>query len=53
MIDTELDALRQAGVKGVQLGVSPTNIRAKGFYEHLGFIDISQPGDVTFGMKLQ
>ena len=53
MIDTELDALRQAGVKGVQLGVSPTNIRAKGFYEHLGFIDISQPGDVTFGLKLQ
>ena len=26
--------------------------RAKGFYEHLGFVDISQPGHVTYGMKL-
>jgi ribosomal protein S18 acetylase RimI-like enzyme len=52
LIETELDALRRAGVKGVQLGVSPVNLRAKGFYEHLGFTDISQPGDVTFGMKL-
>ncbi len=52
MIETELDALRRAGVKGVQLGVSPTNKRANGFYEHLGFIDISLPGHVTYGMKL-
>jgi ribosomal protein S18 acetylase RimI-like enzyme len=53
MIETELDAFRRAGAKGVQLGVSPTNIRAKGFYEHLGFSDISKPGHVTFGMKLR
>jgi ribosomal protein S18 acetylase RimI-like enzyme len=53
MIDAELDALRRAGVRGVQLGVSPTNLRAKGFYEHIGFTDISQPGDLTFGMKLR
>src|SRR3569623_1372547 len=53
MIETELDALREAGVKGVHLGVSPTNLRAKGFYAHLGFKDISQPGDVTFGMTLR
>ena len=53
MIETELDALRRAGVKGVQLGVSPTNIRAKTFYEHLGFTDISLPGYVTFAMPLQ
>lgn len=52
MIETELEALRRAGVRGVQLGVSPTNARAKGFYEHLGFIDISLPGHVTYGMKL-
>jgi ribosomal protein S18 acetylase RimI-like enzyme len=52
MIETELDALRRAGVKAVQLGVAPTNDRAKGFYEHLGFVDISQPGHVTYGMKL-
>jgi ribosomal protein S18 acetylase RimI-like enzyme len=51
MMETELDALRQAGVRGVQLGLSPANTRAKGFYEHLGFTDISRPGHVTFGMK--
>lgn len=53
LIETELDALRRAGVRGVQLGVSPTNDRAKGFYEHLGFADISKPGHVTYGMKLR
>ena len=53
MIETELDALRRAGVKGVQLGVSPTNVRAMGFYRHLGFVDISKPGHVTYAMKLR
>lgn len=53
LIETELDALRRAGVKGVQLGVSPTNPRASGFYEHLGFVDISLPGFVTYGMALR
>ena len=52
MIDTELAALRQAGVRGVHLGVSPTNESAKGFYRHLGFTDISRDGHVVFGMKL-
>lgn len=52
LIDTELDALRRAGVKGVQLGVAPANLRASGFYAHLGFVDISLPGHLTFGMKL-
>src|SRR3569623_1658012 len=37
LIETELDALRKSGAKGVQLGVSPTNIRAQGFYKHVGF----------------
>lgn len=53
LLETELEALRRAGVKGVQLGVSLDNIRAKGFYEHLGFTDISKPGHLTFGMKLR
>ncbi|MGN6684798.1 MAG: GNAT family N-acetyltransferase [Devosia sp.] len=53
MIDTELDALRRAGAKGVQLGVSPSNERAKGFYAHVGFTDISGPGHVTYAMKLR
>ena len=53
LIETELDALRKSGAKGVQLGVSPTNIRAQGFYRHVGFTDISRPGHVTFGMKFR
>jgi len=53
LIETELDALRKSGAKGVQLGVSPTNIRAQGFYKHVGFTDISKPGHVTFGMKFR
>ena len=52
MIETELDALRAAGVRGVHLGVSPTNERAKGFYKHIGFDDISGDGHVRFGMIL-
>lgn len=53
LIETQINALRDAGVKGVMLGVSPTNERAKGFYRHVGFSDISKPGKVTFGMKLR
>lgn len=53
MIETELDALRRAGVSGVQLGVSPDNERAKGFYAHVGFTDISGPGHVTYAMTLR
>ncbi|HVY50670.1 MAG TPA: GNAT family N-acetyltransferase [Devosia sp.] len=52
MIETELQALRAAGVKGVQLGVAPNNVRAQGFYRHLGFTDISTPGRVIYGMRL-
>jgi ribosomal protein S18 acetylase RimI-like enzyme len=52
LIETELDALRRAGIRGVHLGVSPTNERAKGFYRHVGFTDISRNGHVLFGMKL-
>lgn len=53
MIETELEALRDAGAKGIQLGLHPDNTRAKGFYEHLGFTDISLPGHVTYGMRLR
>src|SRR6185312_3341971 len=50
LIEAELAALRKAGVRGVHLGVSPTNLRAQGFYRHVGFTDISRDGHVTFGM---
>jgi len=52
LIETELDALRRAGIRGVHLGVSPYNERAKGFYRHVGFTDISRGDDVLFAMKL-
>jgi ribosomal protein S18 acetylase RimI-like enzyme len=39
-------------VRGVQLGVSPTNARARGFYAHVGFTDISRGDEVVFAMKL-
>lgn len=37
LIDRLLTQLRGRGVRGVHLGVSPTNTRAIRFYEHLGF----------------
>ena len=52
LIETELAALRAAGVRGVHLGVSPTNERAKGFYRRLGFDDVSRDGRVIFAMSL-
>ncbi len=52
LIATELEALRAAGVTGVHLGVAPANERAKGFYRHLGFADLSRDGKVLYGMRL-
>ncbi len=37
MIEAVLDSLAAAGSPGVHLGVGATNVRAIGFYEHLGF----------------
>ncbi|MDO4246626.1 MAG: GNAT family N-acetyltransferase, partial [Deinococcus sp.] len=37
LMETLLDALRQAGSPGVHLGVGGQNTRAQGFYRHLGF----------------
>lgn len=52
MIETELAALKAAGIAGVHLGVAPDNERAMGFYRHLGFTDVSRDGHVTFAMTL-
>ncbi|WP_417711268.1 GNAT family N-acetyltransferase [Roseibium aggregatum] len=52
MIDTVLDALAKAGAPGVHLGLHPQNERAKGFYSHLGFEDISRDGHVLFARCL-
>ncbi len=52
MIETELMALRQRGVRGVHLGVMPDNHRAIGFYRRLGFEEIGRDHSIIFGMKL-
>lgn len=53
LIETELDTLRRAGVRGVHLGVSPTNERAKGFYQHIGFQDVSRDGRIIYAMSFR
>ncbi|GGL16305.1 GNAT family N-acetyltransferase [Deinococcus radiotolerans] len=53
LMTTLLDALRAAGVPGVHLGVGESNVRAQGFYRHLGFQEVRRaPGAVTFGLPL-
>jgi ribosomal protein S18 acetylase RimI-like enzyme len=42
MIETLVAELQQAGVSGVHLGVAERNVRAIGFYEHLGFSTLHQ-----------
>ncbi|MCX6018813.1 MAG: GNAT family N-acetyltransferase [Chloroflexi bacterium] len=50
LIETLLARLRKIGVPAVHLGVSPTNHRAIGFYEHVGFHRVPVDG-VVFGMR--
>jgi ribosomal protein S18 acetylase RimI-like enzyme len=53
LISTCIEALRRQGSRGVHLGVRPGNLRAIGFYRHLGFVE--QPGvedSVVFAMDL-
>ncbi|GHF33555.1 ribosomal protein S18 acetylase RimI-like enzyme [Deinococcus metalli] len=46
-------ALRDAGVPGVHLGVGERNVRAQGFYRHLGFRELErQGGGITLGLTL-
>jgi ribosomal protein S18 acetylase RimI-like enzyme len=47
-------ALKAAGAPGMHLGVSPTNTRAIGFYEKLGFtrlVDETLPADTLYMVK--
>jgi len=53
LIEAELGSLRNARVKGVHLGVSSTNYRAIGFYDHIGFTRIVESdGGIWYGMNL-
>jgi ribosomal protein S18 acetylase RimI-like enzyme len=44
LLNTLFDALRDAGVPGIHLGVSLSNTTAIGFYNHLGFRALNDEG---------
>jgi ribosomal protein S18 acetylase RimI-like enzyme len=43
-LETVMDKLREAGVPGMHLGVSPTNVKAQAFYRKLGFERVTGEG---------
>ena len=52
LIATLTDTLAERRVTGVHLGVGPQNIRAIGFYRHLGFDPVGPPEDESHGLLL-
>ena len=52
LISTLTDALRRRGSRGVHLTVRPTNVRAIGFYHHVGFTQLPATDAVIFAMDL-
>jgi ribosomal protein S18 acetylase RimI-like enzyme len=57
LIETLFDRLRVRGSPGVHLGVSVLNLRAQGFYRHLGFCELARAGSgdagcIYMGMRL-
>jgi GNAT superfamily N-acetyltransferase len=52
MMSRLLENLRAGGVPGVHLGVDARNLRAVGFYEHLGFEHLDDTDDVVMGIRL-
>ncbi|MBU9828190.1 GNAT family N-acetyltransferase [Rahnella perminowiae] len=52
MIETELNALRAAGVSGVHLGVSLQNEQVCGFYSRLGFKFLMRSNAIYMGLIL-
>ena len=52
MMDRLFEELRSRGVPGVHLGADPQNVRAIGFYEHLGFTHLGDGDDVVMGKRL-
>ncbi len=51
MIEAELNSLRDAGAKGIHLGLSLTNDRAYGFYKHIGLNEIGRDNAIWMGMR--
>ncbi|MFF2451095.1 GNAT family N-acetyltransferase [Isoptericola sp. NPDC058082] len=53
VLEAVLDAVAAAGAPGIHLGVGGRNVRAIGFYEHLGFRTLEHhPWGLTMGMRL-
>jgi ribosomal protein S18 acetylase RimI-like enzyme len=52
LIGTLTDALRRRGSRGVHLTVRPANVRAIGFYRHVGFTQLPATDAVIFAMDL-
>jgi ribosomal protein S18 acetylase RimI-like enzyme len=48
LISMLTDALRRRGSRGVHLGVRPNNVRAIGFYRHVGFTQLPVTTDAVF-----
>jgi len=51
-----LETLRRDGSDGVHLGVAAANVRAIGFYEHLGFVPLLEDDEaraVWMGLPLR
>ena len=49
MIERNLATLRRLGSPGAHLGLSTLNMRAYGFYKHLGFVELTRVGTPTDG----
>jgi len=52
LISTLTGELRRHGSRGVHLGVRPANVRAIGFYRHVGFTQLPGTDAVFFAMDL-
>ncbi|MBO0661111.1 GNAT family N-acetyltransferase [Jiella sp. MQZ9-1] len=52
MVNKTLDALSSAHVPGVHVGLHPLNERARSFYSHLGFENVSRDGHILYARRL-
>jgi ribosomal protein S18 acetylase RimI-like enzyme len=53
LMEALLSRLREQGSPGVHLGTHLTNVRAVGFYRHLGFSELTASGMHLFAMDLR